>query len=96
MDSRLTRWCRGFIEAGWLAAVIAAPLFFNIHSERVFEPDKLTIVRSIALLMSAAWLVQFVDQFTKANDGKAFYSSLEGLGSFIFLDYKQNKRKFKR
>jgi Ca-activated chloride channel family protein len=42
------------------------------------------------------WLVQFVDQFTKANDGKAFYSSLEGLGSFIFLDYKQNKRKFKR
>lgn len=41
------------------------------------------------------WLVQFVDQFTKANDGKAFYSSLEGLGSFIFLDYKQNKRKFK-
>jgi Ca-activated chloride channel homolog len=41
------------------------------------------------------WLVQFVDQFTKANDGKAFYSSLEGLGSFIFLDYKQNKRKFR-
>jgi len=42
------------------------------------------------------WLVQFVDNFTKANDGKAFYSTLEGLGSFIFLDYKQNKRKFKR
>ncbi len=42
------------------------------------------------------WLVQFVDQFTKANDGKAFYSNLEGLGSFVFLDYKQNKRKFKR
>ncbi len=61
MDSRLTRWCKGFIEAGWLAAVIVAPLFFNIHSERVFEPDKLTIVRSIALMMSAAWLVQFVD-----------------------------------
>jgi uncharacterized protein with von Willebrand factor type A (vWA) domain len=30
------------------------------------------------------WLVQFVDQFTKANDGKAFYSSLEGLGSLFF------------
>lgn len=67
MDSRLTRWCRGFIEAGWLAAVIAAPLFFNIHSERVFEPDKLTIVRSIALLMSAAWLVQFVDNLGWRN-----------------------------
>lgn len=42
------------------------------------------------------WLIEFVDNFTKANDGKAFYSTLEGLGGFIFLDYKQNKRKFKR
>ncbi len=39
------------------------------------------------------WLVNFVDQFTKANNGKAFYSSLDGLGEFIFMDYKQNKRK---
>lgn len=39
------------------------------------------------------YLVHFVDQFTKANNGKAFYSSLDGLGEFIFMDYKQNKRK---
>jgi len=38
-------------------------------------------------------LVRFVDQFTKANSGKAFYSSLQGLGEFIFMDYKNNKRK---
>ena len=62
MDSKLSRWCEGFIEAGWLAAVIAAPLFFNIHSDRVFEPDKLALVRSIAVLMAAAWLVRFIDQ----------------------------------
>lgn len=62
MDSKLSRWCEGLIEAGWLAAVIAIPLFFNIHSERVFEPDKLTLLRSIAVLMSVAWLVKFVDQ----------------------------------
>lgn len=62
MDSKLSRWCDGFIEAGWLAAVIAAPLFFNIHSDRVFEPDKLALVRSIAVLMAAAWLVKFIDQ----------------------------------
>jgi cyclophilin family peptidyl-prolyl cis-trans isomerase len=62
MDSKLSRWCDGLIEAGWLAAVIATPLFFNIHSERVFEPDKLTLLRSIALLMSATWLVKFIDQ----------------------------------
>lgn len=61
MESKLARWCDGLIEAGILLAVILAPLFFNIHSDRVFEPDKLTLVRSIALVMSAAWLVRFVD-----------------------------------
>lgn len=38
------------------------------------------------------YLVHFVDQFTKANNGKAFYSSLQGLGEFIFMDYQKNKR----
>ncbi len=37
------------------------------------------------------YLVRFVDQFTRANNGKAFYSSLDGLGEFIFRDYKNNK-----
>ncbi len=62
MVSRLTRWCDGVIEAGWLLAVIVAPLFFNIHSDRVFEPDKITFVRSLALIMSLAWLVKFSAQ----------------------------------
>lgn len=62
MDSKLSRWCDGLIEAGWLAAVIVTPLFFNIHSDRVFEPDKLAILRTIAVLMASAWLVKFVDQ----------------------------------
>ncbi|MCI0394687.1 MAG: tetratricopeptide repeat protein [Chloroflexi bacterium] len=61
MDSRLSRWCEGFIEAGWLVAVIAVPLFFNVYSARVFEPDKLALLRSIALLMAIAWLVKFID-----------------------------------
>ncbi|MCA9970420.1 MAG: hypothetical protein KC425_09410, partial [Anaerolineales bacterium] len=61
MNSKLSQWCNGLIEMGWLAAVVAVPLFFNIHSDRVFEPDKLTLLRSIALLMSAAWLVKFIN-----------------------------------
>jgi len=61
MNSKLAQWCDGLIEAGLLAALILAPLFFNIHSDRVFEPDKLTLVRSIAVLMSGAWLVKFID-----------------------------------
>ncbi|HFC12918.1 MAG TPA: hypothetical protein ENJ56_08765, partial [Anaerolineae bacterium] len=62
MQSKLSRWCDGFLEAGWLLALIATPLFFNIHSERVFEPDKLTLLRSIALLMALVWLVKFIAQ----------------------------------
>ncbi|MCA9899949.1 MAG: O-antigen ligase family protein, partial [Anaerolineales bacterium] len=61
METKLSRWCDGLIEVGWLFVVIAVPLFFNIHSDRVFEPDKLTLMRSIALVMGVAWLVKFVD-----------------------------------
>ena len=69
MDSKLSRLCDGLLEAGWLAAVISVPLFFNIHSERVFEPDKLTLLRSIAVFMALVWFVKFVDQkgWQKAN-----------------------------
>ncbi|UCC54094.1 MAG: hypothetical protein JSV68_08995, partial [Anaerolineaceae bacterium] len=62
MDSKLSRICDGLIEAGWLAAVIISPLFFNLHSSRIFEPDKVTLLRSITLFMAAAWLIKFIDQ----------------------------------
>ncbi len=65
--SKLSLWCDRFIEAGWLAALIVAPLFFNIYSSRVFEPDKLTTVRSIALVMATAWLVKWVEERKNPN-----------------------------
>lgn len=39
------------------------------------------------------YLQSFVRNFTEVNNGKAFYSSLEGLGEFVFEDYERNKRK---
>lgn len=42
------------------------------------------------------YLMRFVDSFTRANNGKAFYSSLDGLGEFVFRDYKTNKSKRSR
>lgn len=39
------------------------------------------------------YLQAFVRQFTEVNGGKAFYSSLDGLGSFVFEDYERNKRR---
>ncbi len=56
---------------------------------------KLSIPITTFMIARDPYLVQFVDQFTKANNGKAFYSSLQGLGEFIFMDYKDNKRRKK-
>jgi len=39
------------------------------------------------------YLQQFVREFTKENNGRAFYSSLSGLGEYIFEDYVRNRRK---
>lgn len=39
------------------------------------------------------YLQAFVRNFTEVNNGKAFYSSLDGLGHFVFEDYERNKKK---
>lgn len=39
------------------------------------------------------YLQQFVRKFTETNGGKAFYSSLTGLGEYIFEDYIRNRRR---
>jgi tetratricopeptide (TPR) repeat protein len=62
MKTRLSVFCSKIIEAGWLAAVVAVPLFFNIYSARTFEPDKITLLRSIAMVMILAWIVMVVEQ----------------------------------
>ena len=60
-QTKLGVFCDKIIEAGWLLAAILAPLFFDVYSSRVFEPDKITLVRSIAVIMSAAWLVKVLE-----------------------------------
>ena len=61
MRTKLGVFCDRSLEAGWLLAVIVTPLFFNVHSSRVFEPDKLSVLRSIALTMIALWLIKVID-----------------------------------
>ena len=61
MQTKLSLFCEKVIEAGWLAALILVPVFFNIYSARTFEPDKLTLMRSIALVMALAWLIKVAE-----------------------------------
>ncbi|HEY4690025.1 MAG TPA: hypothetical protein VIK33_11990 [Anaerolineae bacterium] len=71
-SSRLSALCDKIIEAGWLAAVVLVPLFFNIWSSRVFEPDKITLLRTVALIMVAAWIVRVIEErAAKPANGEA-------------------------
>jgi Ca-activated chloride channel family protein len=45
------------------------------------------------MIANDPYLQEFVRNFTEVNNGKAFYSSLDGLGNYIFEDYERNKRK---
>ena len=49
------------MEAGWLAAAVVVPLYFNIYSSRVFEPDKLIALRCIVLVMALAFFVRLFE-----------------------------------
>ncbi|MGB9300141.1 MAG: hypothetical protein WCD51_06060, partial [Anaerolineae bacterium] len=82
MQTKLSFFCEKIIEAGWLSAVIVVPLFFNVHSSRVFEPDKLSLLRSIALVMIVAWLVKSLEEFAGRPKGTPTESG-SGMRAFL-------------
>ncbi|XWN37896.1 MAG: hypothetical protein ROO71_02990 [Balneola sp.] len=45
------------------------------------------------MIASDPYLQSFVREMTEANKGKAYFSSLDNLGEYIFEDYIQNRRK---
>ncbi len=59
--SKLSAFCDRFLEAGWLLGITITPVFFNVYSQRVFEPDKLTTLRALATVMAVFWLVRFLE-----------------------------------
>jgi uncharacterized protein with von Willebrand factor type A (vWA) domain len=38
------------------------------------------------------WLIDFIQQLTEVNMGRAYYSSLSQLGEYIFVDYIRNRK----
>ena len=75
MPSKLSRFCDAVLEASWLGAIILTPLFFNVYSARVFEPDKLTLLRSLVLVMIVAWVTKVVDgkEWEKVSSGRSIW-----------------------
>lgn len=54
---------------------------------------KLKIPVTTFMIASDPYLKAFVREFTKANNGNAYYSGLQGLGNLVFEDFKRNRRK---
>ncbi len=54
---------------------------------------RLNIPITTFMIAQDSHLQKFVQDFTVANKGKAFYTGLKGLGEFIFQDYETNRRR---
>ncbi|WP_109852241.1 VWA domain-containing protein [Aquimarina sp. AU58] len=57
------------------------------------QARKLHIPITTFMIAQDPYLMQFVREFTYANQGKAFYTGLNGLGEMIFEDYETNRKK---
>lgn len=57
------------------------------------QARKLKVPITTFMIASDPYLQEFVREFTKVNNGKAYYSGLNGLGDFVFEDFERNRRK---
>ncbi|UCC62821.1 MAG: O-antigen ligase family protein, partial [Anaerolineae bacterium] len=82
MQTKIGLLCDRILEGAWLLAIVAVPVFFNIYSSRVYEPDKLTFLRSLSVFIAAVWLIRLIEQgwrWPSERDG----SEGRGLGVLI-------------
>lgn len=54
---------------------------------------KENILINVFMLDRSYYLREFVDQMTKINRGRAFYTSPDTLGQYVMVDYLRNKRR---
>lgn len=57
------------------------------------QSRKLGITVTTFMIATDPYLKQFVEDFTQINNGKAYYSSLQGLGDFVLQDFQRNRKK---
>jgi uncharacterized protein with von Willebrand factor type A (vWA) domain len=65
----------------------------NKTLDQAVKCRKLGINVTTFMIARDPYLQEFVREFTRTNNGRAFYSSLSGLGDYIFEDYIRNRRK---
>jgi len=60
--SRLSAVVARLIETSWVAALVVVPIFFDPHSARTFDADKILLFRSIALIMFLGLVVWLIEE----------------------------------
>lgn len=69
------------------------PYITNKCYNMAAQARKQNIPVTTFMIASDPYLQQFVQQFTKSNQGKAYYTGLNGLGEMIFEDYENNRKR---
>lgn len=54
---------------------------------------RLNIPVTTFMIASDPYLKKFVQNFTEVNNGRAYYSNLQGLGGFVLEDFQRNRRR---
>lgn len=57
------------------------------------QARKLKIPITTFMIAQDPYLERFVREFTQANQGKAFFTGIKGLGEMIFEDYESNRKR---
>jgi uncharacterized protein with von Willebrand factor type A (vWA) domain len=65
----------------------------NKTLDEAAECKRKGILLSTFMVASDPYLVSFIEELSKAGRGKAYFSSLESLGSFVFVDFLRNRRR---
>ena len=69
------------------------PRIVNKTLDEAVQCRREKIVVSTFMVARDPFLINFVEEFTRSNQGRAYYSDLNKLGEFIFVDYLRNRRK---
>jgi Ca-activated chloride channel homolog len=69
------------------------PRIVNKTLDEAVQCRRETITISTFMIAQDPALVEFVEELTKANRGRAYYTSLDNLGDFVLVDYIRNRRK---
>jgi Ca-activated chloride channel family protein len=69
------------------------PRIVNKTLDEAVQCRREKIVVSTFMVAQDPYLINFVEEFTKANQGRAYYTSLKNLGEYVFVDYLRNRRK---